>query len=593
MENNNITNGYLDENSPSFVVEYSDGFKDEIKKVDYAIANIITDSLAAVSVKVEDLKRLRRDVQSIKFIEPRGVYVLQDIPPTSVDNINKILINPYLNLSGQGVVVGLIDSGIDYLNEEFIREDGTSRILKIWDQSIENKESLSLGQVYDNNQINQAINAYREGKNPYEIVPSKDEEYHGSQMASIIGARGYNKDIKGIADDCEFVVVKLLSSPNYRKILLENNLKSVPVYNNSEVLAAIEFLRKTKSEIRKPMIFYFGVGSHEGAHDGNNLTARYMSYIATRRGIVVVSGTGNSALSEGHALGDIPAVDAVNTVELLITKPMKYFDIDIWIKEPDRMSLKIISPAGEVAEFIDKSVEEEKKLKFIFTDTTVQVNGFNPEKFTGHQLYTIDFRDIKSGVWKFELKGEYIVNGRFDIWLKDKSLLPEGTRFLQSNSDTTLTIPSTANNTITVATYNENTKSIASFSGRGFNSNGLINPDIAASGVNILTVSKNKGESTAVTGSSVATAIVAGALALLLEWGVVKGNDRTINSIKARSILAYSGKRQSNEEYPNKESGYGLLDILEGFKILGGEYRSSEMYREYYINKLFIRRPNK
>lgn len=591
MEKNNYSKAYLDENSPSFVVEYSDGFEEQIKNIDYAIANIITDSLAAVSVRLEDLKRLRKEVPAIRSIEARGIYVLQEIAPTSVDNINKVLINPYLNLKGSGVVVGLIDTGIDYLNEEFIREDGTSRILKIWDQSIENKESLSLGQVYDNNQINMALQAYRDGKDPYEIVPSKDEEYHGSQMASIIGARGYNEQIKGIANNCEFVVVKLLTSSNYKKIQIENNLKPVPVYNNSEVLAAVEFLRKTKEEIRKPMIIYLGVGSQDGAHDGNNLTARYISYIATRRGVIFVSGTGNSALDEGHVLGSIPTVNTTSTVELLVTKNMKSLNFSIWIKSPDRMALKVISPSGESVEFIDKSVEEEKKKKFIFTDTTVQVFGFNPETFTGHQVYIVDFNDIKSGIWKFELKGEYIVYGRFDIWLKDKSLLPEGTRFLQSNSDTTLTIPSTANNTITVATYNENIKSIAAFSGRGFNSNGLINPDIATSGVDILTISKNKGETTTVTGSSVATAIVAGALALLLEWGVVRGNDRTINSIKARAILAYAGKRQAYEEYPNKESGYGLLDIFECFKVLDGEYRSSNGYREYYINNLFIRMP--
>ena len=131
------------------------------------------------------------------------MFVLQDISPSNVDNINNIKINPYLDLTGRGVLIGMVDTGIDYLNEEFIREDDTSRIVKIWDQTIQNNtdESVYIGKTYSNEQINNAIKAYRNNEDPYEIVPSKDEIGHGTQMAGIIGARGYNKEFQGIASE--------------------------------------------------------------------------------------------------------------------------------------------------------------------------------------------------------------------------------------------------------------------------------------------------------------------------------------------------------------------------------------------------------
>ncbi|WP_198010576.1 S8 family serine peptidase [Clostridium sartagoforme] len=152
-------------------------------------------------------------------METRGIYVLQDIPPVNVDSIYNIKINPYLNLTGKGVTIGMIDTGIDYLNKEFIREDGTSRIIKIWDQTVtkNTKGNVYIGSEYSNDDINRAIANSKKGLDPYEIVPSKDEVGHGTSMAGIIGARGYNPDIEGVANDCEFIIVKLLPSPNYQK----------------------------------------------------------------------------------------------------------------------------------------------------------------------------------------------------------------------------------------------------------------------------------------------------------------------------------------------------------------------------------------
>lgn len=165
-------------------------------------------------------------------------------------------------------------------------------------QSQEEKD-LYIGTEYSNEDINKAIDVYKSGGDPYSIVPSKDKIDHRTKMAGIIGARGYNGEMQGVANDCDFIAVKLLPSPSYKKTLRDNNIPKVPVYSNSEILSAIEYLRRKYYELGRPMIVFFGVGSHEGSHDGYNITARFITSIASKAGIVFASGTGNSGDSEG------------------------------------------------------------------------------------------------------------------------------------------------------------------------------------------------------------------------------------------------------------------------------------------------------
>ena len=593
MEGEKVCNKYLDENYEHYVVEYRGEFQEQINKVDYACGTTITDTLAVVAVEVNNLNKLRSEVPSIIFVEARSIYVLQEIDPSNADNIHKLKINPYLNLTGKGVLVGMIDSGINYLNQEFIREDDTSRILRIWDQSVQakTKSDFKFGTVYYNEEINEAIKAYKSGKDPYSIVNSKDEIDHGTKMAGIIGARGYNDQMKGIAHDCDFLVVKLLESPNYRKILRENNLKQVHVYSNAEILSAIEFLRETAKQINRPLVIFCGVGSHDGSHDGYNITARFITSFANEEGVIFVTGTGNSGNSEGHVINYVKNNGDIGTVELLISKNMKHLEFYVWIQKPDIMSLNIIDPSGEEMGYFAPKIYSTYEKNFYLLNTNLKVTSYNPENFTGHQVFLVVFTDIKSGIWKLNLRGEYITNGRFDIWLPDKTLLPEGTKFLNSSPDTTLTIPSTAKRVTTVAYYNSINDAIVTSSGKGFDSNQTINPDLAADGINILTTSGNDNKIVPVSGSSAATAIVVGAICLLIQWQINNLKDEGVYSVKLRSFLIYGARRDKNYEYPNKDIGYGKLDLLGSFNVIGGGYRQEEKYMEYYINNLFIRYP--
>ena len=413
-------------------------------------------------------------------------------------------------------------------------------------------------------------------------------------MAGIIGARGYNGKMSGIANNCDFLVVKLLESPNYKKILRENRLPSVPVYDNSEVLSAIVYLYNEAQKLGRPIVIYLGVGSTQGSHDGLNITSMYITSIGSRSGVVFVAGTGNLGNAEGHVTRYIKNVGDIDIVELSIPKEIPIFSFYIWVQKPNRMSLSIISPAGEEIGFFIQKVEAKYDRKFYLTDTDIQVEEYDPENYTGHQVYHLKFRNIKSGIWKLKLRGDYLINGRYDIWLNDKSLMPEGTKFLEPNPYNTLTIPSTAMRVVTVAYYSNVTGGIQSESGKGFNTNYLINPDIATVGTNILTISPDGNGVITVSGSSAATAVVAGVCALLFQWEVIDKNDITINSTKMRSVLIYAAKRKENFAYPNEENGYGDMDLAEVFNIIAGNYRKEDTdYEEYYINDLFIRLPKK
>lgn len=592
-----VCNLFYDADVPNYIVEYRGAFQKQIDKVSYACGRIITSRVAVVAVRDEDIERLRNDVPAILLFEFRTMYVLQDIDPSSVDNIVNIKLNPYLNLTGNGVVIGIIDSGIDYLNEEFIREDGTTRIEVLWDQSIQSSDENGpyIGKIYTKDDINNALNAKKENKDPYEIVPSKDTVGHGTRVAGIIGARGYTPQIQGVANDCTFAIVKLFESSNFKNTLSANGINDVPVYNISELYAGITFLRDQFISLGKPMVLLVGVGSTEGSHDGNNLISRYISSISSLRGLCFIMGSGNEGASQGHASGFLAAENASKSVELRVPKEMKTLSIYIWIQRPNAASISIISPTGEASKVIEAKHNNSESIKFVFVDTSLKIQYFTPDHYTGDEVILLMFSNMKPGIWIFELFGTYITNGRFDIWLPPKITLPEGTEFLEPDPTTTLTIPSAASNVITISYLSENSSIIPS-SGKGFNTDGRINPNVATIGMRILTT-KPGGGITTLSGSSAATAIVAGGCALLMQWGIIFGNDPSLYTRKINSYLYYGAKRNKNIEYPNRDVGYGEFNLLGTFNAISGIYRNiydsriNPDYIEYNINNLFIRRP--
>lgn len=588
--------GYYTGELSSFLVQYNGDILQQLNSVSYAFGNIINDKLAIVICRYEDIEKLKNDVPSIIYIDKYNVFVLEDVNPSSTAGIPQVIKNPYLDLSGKNIIVGLLDTGIDYLNEDFMFEDGKTKILTIWDQGIEGKSGenvskFNFGDVYNSDDINNAIIAKQKGEDPYKIVESKDLNGHGTKIAGIIGGKGYSKKYTGIAENCFFAVVKLKESMYFKKKLKENGIKEVPVYSSAEIVAGIQYLMDYAKSVEKNIVIFIGVGGTEVPHDGSDIMSRYITEQSFKRGIAIVTSTGNEGEAEGHFRGIISKDNDESIVEIKIPREIARFTMKIWIKYPDKMSINIVSPSSEQSGFVVPKIKMFDEFMFYYENTYLGVTIETSEAVTGYQLITLAFKKIKMGIWKFILRGEYISNGLFDIWLPPKITLPEGTKFLSSNSDTTLTIPSTAEKVLSVGYYNSELDSIVSSSGKGDDRSLLINPDVVAPGINILTTSVG-GKIVTASGGSVAAAIASGVSVLIFDWAFNYKNDNNLNSNKLRAYIIYGAERNNNYIYPNVSLGYGKLSLEGIFNFITGiSLINLSGYRELRKGSIFISIP--
>jgi len=176
--------------------------------------------------------------------------------------------------------------------------------------------------------------------------------------------------------------------------------------------------------------------------------------------------------------------------------------------------------------------------------------------------------EIPVGIWTIRIHTNIIVNGHINIWLPTVEEVTNDTAFSRPICTNTSTIPSPARNVISVGGYDSRTNIAANFSGQG-NPRDLINtkPDLVAPAVDIITTKKNSGYDI-FSGTSMATSFVTGCTALMLEWGIVKGNDHFLYGQKIKAFLRKGANRQSFREYPNIIWGYGTLCLENSIRLL-------------------------
>lgn len=542
---------------------------------------------------IADIEKLGITVVNM---EVSSIFTLAQITPLEAGGITNISQNPYLRLNGRGVLVGIIDTGIDYLNEEFRREDDTSRVFRIWDQTIQgdnNIYDLNYGIEYNEQQITQAITLQKNGGDPYTIVATKDTIGHGTAMASIIGGRGINPDLKGAAPDCEFVVVKLIptSKAELERAYINSN---VPSYSPWAVLLGIRYMIAVAREVNRPIAIYVPLGTNMGSHTGNGIIETTINNNSGRIGTVIITPTGNEGNTETHTEGVIEKVGDYKEIQLRVGPNQRILPIEIWINKPNRVVLSIISPSGEIIDNLTSKNTNKNKIKFTYEGTEMVVDFTNPEQTTGDGLIFIQASNLREGIWKFRLTGEYVVNGNYYAWIPQRELIDKDTKFLTPVEDTTLTLPSTAKEAISVAYYNQNNNSIVGESGRGYTKDGRIKPEIAAGGLNAI-VAKPGGGTTTITGSSVAGAVVTGGCALVLQWAIVDGNDPTLYANQIKSYIISGASSRQGDIYPNKEWGYGMFDLEKVFDVIRDVYApkftNNSRYDEYNVGSLFVRKP--
>lgn len=565
-------NIFKDINYYSYIVQYQGDIQSEISKYPGYYVIIINNKYAIVTVKREiilqgnDINLAGPHFSTIVYVKPSEMYTLEEISPLQASKAEFLTLDLPLNLTGRGVNVAIIDSGIDYLSDEFMNSNGETRIEYIWDQTISpaaetENNPVPFGSVYTKSQIQEAINAYREGKSPYEIVPTRDELGHGTNMAGIIGATGQNPTLKGVVPNCNFVVVKLIEDLSFEAWFNA----TVPVFNITSIFAALEFLYRYALRNNKPLVIYLPLGSTLGGHKGKGILEQFIDSICINSGIAVVTGAGNQRVTGGHTSGIVSSVNSISSIELNISPEQKDLWVEIWIDSPNIMSLDIISPSGENTGTLTALINNTEVYTFLFEKTMTKVNYYLPEENTGDELIRIRFYDLQPGIWKLRLIGNSILDGKYNAWIPQSGISIGGTRFIPADIYGTVTIPGTSNYAITAAAYNQNNNNIVDYSGMAFINDYINVINVAAGGVDAITVAPGN-KTTVVNGTSVSAAIVAGACAMLFEWGIVDGNDPFMYSQTIVTYLSRGTSTRVGDIYPNPQWGYGMLNILAMFQ---------------------------
>lgn len=556
----NLNVGFDSENRTwEVIVKYHDSLS---FLVDYGI--LVEELIAGYAVLTvpEELVEMLSGVEQIEYVEkPKRYYFDAELPADNVCVYPISLSAP--NLTGEGVLIAILDSGIDYTRMDFRNPDGSTRIVALWDQTV--------GAEYSREQIDQALLAG--GEQGFLLVPSRDVSGHGTAVAGIAAASRVNVTggnmpgagmggvYQGIAPDSELLVVKL-GTPQ------EGGFPKT-----TEIMRAVTYAVKKGIELGRPVAINLSFGNTYGSHDGTSLPERFLDNASEIGRTVICVGAGNEGDSNGHFAGDI---NEQRVVEFSVGEYEASVSIQLWNQYNDIFRVSLQAPGGTNV-ILTESVNAEKQ-EFFIEQTRVLVYNGVPKPYsvlqeTYFELIPIEGQQfINSGIWQLQLEPVRIVTGRYDLYLPGSEARSSRTGFLRSTPEMTLTIPSTSSKIVTVGAYDTTFEQYAAFSGRGIPQisressivvSGLIKPDLVAPGVDILAPDVLGGYRS-VTGTSFATPIVTGSAALLMEWGIVQGNDIYLYGEKVKAYLRRGAQRLRGENvYPNERVGFGRLCVAE------------------------------
>lgn len=478
--------------------------------------------------------------------------------------ITAIQSNPHLALYGRGTLIGIIDTGIDYQHPAFLAKDKTSRIVSIWDQSIQEGPApmgFTYGTEYTRMQINMALKS----SNPASIVPSTDDIGHGTAIASIVAGSADDADsFRGVVPEANLVVVKL---KNPKKNLF--NISFIPeksiCFQESDIILGLKYLLQIADRLQRPMAICFALGSSQGSHTGLGALSEYVSDIVMLPKQDIVIAAGNEGGLNRHYAGLVADYINDHIFEMKISEKDKLIAMEIWPHVPARLALEIITPLGEKTRLIYPQLGSCDQFSFVFEDSKIWVNNIEIEKETGDQLILVRFQDPHQGIWRFHLYNLEEEPFSYDAWLPSGNLISKETYFLGASPDTTVTIPGNSANTLTVTAYDSLNNRILTEAGRGYTRNNQVTPDVAAPGYQITCALPGALYGT-LTGTGAAAAITTGVIAMLFEWAVINENYTAITGHEInRLIIRGASRNNKSYDYPNPVLGYGVLDIYRLF----------------------------
>lgn len=515
------------------------------------------------------------------------LYTTVDSSSFDSSGISSVLNQPLLDVRGRGVIIGIIDTGIDYTYDVFKNSPVDSRIGALWDQTAEKNDDsqnddsqknnsqnndidVLFGNVYYRQDINRALAVMEEGGDYNSIVDSHDESSHGTYVAGVAAA---------VAPEAELAVVKLKPAKQYlRKYFFIADDQQV--YEETDLMLGVRFLLEYARLQKKPIVILISLATGSGPRTGATPLANVLSLAAARTNVAVVTAVGNEADNRTHVSATAVSDSSPYVCELNVGADEEGVVIELWAGTMDILSVGFVSPSGEIVARIPAKENVVNTHDFIFEKTRITVEYQVVEELSGFELVFIRMIRPAQGVWRINVYSLTTILGTFNIWLNMKKLMGSDTYFLNSNPDTTLLEPSSDERVISVGSYNHRTGSADIDSGRGYNAKGAVKPDVVAPGVNVIwppydnSMNSNSvnvhGVMRVMSGTSVAAAHVAGMAALLLQWGVTDGNNRLMGNNQIKSILTRGAVRnvnieQEGGEYPDPVSGYGRVNIMDSF----------------------------
>lgn len=536
------------------IIKYS-GTLGQVREIAESVVEL-SNEFAIVTVREDRLEALA-GIEAVEYIEKPKRLFFQVENGRRVSCMTSVQIRPP-KLYGTGVLVAIIDSGIDYANLDFRNADGTTRIYALWDQTIPGNppEGYVQGTEYTQEKINEALQQENRTER-MKIVPSEDRSGHGTAVAGIAAGNGRGSKgarYQGVASESGILVVKL-GTPRE---------EGFP--RTTELMQAIDYVVKKAQRAGRPVAINISFGNTYGSHTGTSLLERFIADIANLWKSVICIGMGNEGASAGHTAGTLEE-NTEERIPLAVQMKETAINVQIWKSYHDIVDISLISPAGVQIGPIPEVIGTQR---FVVGDTEILLYYGEPSPFHVSQEIFIEFlpKDsyITPGIWQFVLTPRKIVTGEYDLWLPSENVLNRGTAFRYPTERGTLTIPSTSQRVISVGAYDSLTFAYADFSGRG-GLEGESKPDLVAPGVDI-TAPTPSGIYQTFTGTSFATPFVSGAAALMMEWGIVRGNDPYLYGEKVKAYLRRGARPLPGfTEYPNPQVGYGALCLRDSLPL--------------------------
>lgn len=544
-----------------FIVKYMGNFQEDLGDVPGLSFQKINSIYGVVYAPLTEVGNLNINTYSYSFI-PK-CYTYMDLGSLGASGITRLQEHPYLQLKGQGTVIAVIDSGIDYRNPLFQNEMG-SRILCIWDQNLDGDgREVPYGKVFWKSDIDRALAS----ENPLDLVPSLDTNGHGTRMAAI-AAGNYTPEegFCGAAPEAMLIIVKVKQAKKYlREFYLFPS--QAELFQENDIMMGMDFAVRMANERKLPLSVCLGIGSSQGAHIGKNPLSTYVDYASAYSLISVSVAAGNEGSARHHYTGRLSERENQAGADLRVGNKEPGFTMEFWGEPPEIYNLSLQSPTGEILDISSSLGDVPQELSFVFVETRVEVIYVSIERQTGYTLVYFRFIQPAPGIWRIFVRGRDNQNVSFHMWLPVQGLISEETYFLEPSPYNTVTAPGDSLGSITVTAYQYRDNSLYVQASRGFMPDGNVVPQVAAPGVQVKVPQLN-GLYGYASGTSLSAAQTAGTAALLFEWAVIRGNRPFFTGSSVKNYLTRGAKREDRLQYPNRDWGFGRLDLYHTFELL-------------------------